>query len=236
LLLLNFLHQRVMLIELQEVTKVYNQGGANEVKALDRISLRIAAGSMVCLRGPSGSGKSTLLAIIGCVFPPTSGRAVIAGKPLSRLPDRFLTIHRRQAIGFIFQQFNILPGLSVLDNVTLPLLPLGVPPRQRRERGKQLLAQLAIDHRCHFAADQISGGELQRLVIARALINDPPIILADEPTAHLDTRLSRELMKILTGLKEAGKTIIIASHDQLVSEHEGIERIIDIQDGRLHVL
>jgi putative ABC transport system ATP-binding protein len=225
----------MLLIELQEVTKIYNQGGANEVKALDRVTLSIAAGSMVCLRGASGSGKSTLLAVIGCVFPPTSGRAVIAGKPLSRLPDRFLTIHRRQVIGFVFQQFNILPDLSVLDNVTLPLLPLGIPPGQRRQRGKQLLAQLAIDHRCHFAANQISGGELQRLVIARALVNDPPIILADEPTAHLDTRLSKELLNILAGLKAAGKTIIIASHDPLVSEHENIEQVVDIQDGRLHV-
>jgi putative ABC transport system ATP-binding protein len=225
----------MLLIELQEVTKIYNQGGANEVKALDRVTLSIAAGSMVCLRGASGSGKSTLLAVIGCVFPPTSGRAVIAGKPLSRLPDRFLTIHRRQVIGFVFQQFNILPDLSVLDNVTLPLLPLGIPPGQRRQRGKQLLAQLAIDHRCHFAANQISGGELQRLVIARALVNDPPIILADEPTAHLDTRLSKELLNILAGLKAAGKTIIIASHDPLVFEHDNIERIVDIQDGRLHV-
>jgi putative ABC transport system ATP-binding protein len=225
----------MLLIELHEVTKIYNQGGMNEVKALDRVTLSIAAGSMICLRGASGSGKSTLLAIIGCVFPPTSGRAIIAGKPLSRLPERFLTIHRRQVIGFIFQQFNILPDLSVLDNVTLPLLPLGIPPGQRRERGEKLLAQLAIDHRCHFAANQISGGEIQRLVIARALINDPPIILADEPTAHLDTRLSNELMKILAGLKAAGKTIIIASHDPLVSEHENIEQVMDIRDGRLHV-
>jgi putative ABC transport system ATP-binding protein len=225
-----------MLIELQDVTKIYNQGEANEVKALDRVTLGIEAGSMVCLKGASGSGKSTLLAIIGCVFPPSRGRAVIAGKPLSRLPDRFLTIHRRQVIGFIFQQFNILPDLSVLDNVTLPLLPLGIAPGQRRDRAKRLLAQLAIDHRLDFPASQISGGELQRLVIARALINDPPIILADEPTAHLDTRLSNELMKILAELKAAGKTVVIASHDPLVANHPSIERIIEIRDGRLHVL
>jgi putative ABC transport system ATP-binding protein len=225
-----------MLIELQDVTKIYNQGEANEVKALDRVTLGIEAGSMVCLKGASGSGKSTLLAIIGCVFPPSRGRAVIAGKPLSRLPDRFLTIHRRQVIGFIFQQFNILPDLSVLDNVTLPLLPLGIAPGQRRDRAKRLLAQLAIDHRLDFPASQISGGELQRLVIARALINDPPIILADEPTAHLDTRLSNELMKILAELKAAGKTVVIASHDPLVVNHPSIERIIEIRDGRLHVL
>lgn len=224
-----------MLIELQEVTKIYNQGRANEVKALDRINLTVASGSIVCLRGASGSGKSTLLAVIGCIFPPTSGRATIAGKPLSRLPDRFLTIHRRQFIGFIFQQFNTLPELSVLDNVTLPLLPLGVSPRERRKRGLQLLEQLAIAHRRNFAANQISGGELQRVAIARALINDPPIILADEPTAHLDTRLSEEFMKIMVGLKETGKTIVITSHDPLVTENEAVQRIVDIRDGRLHV-
>ncbi|MDA8165160.1 MAG: ABC transporter ATP-binding protein [Desulfobacteraceae bacterium] len=224
-----------MLIELQQVTKIYNQGRANEVKALDEVSLAIAPGSMVCLRGASGSGKSTLLAIIGCIFPPTSGKAAIGGKPLSRLPDRFLTIHRRQFIGFIFQQFNVLPELSVLDNVTLPLLPLGVPPRERRERGLRLLEQLAISHRKSFAANQISGGELQRVAIARALVNDPPIILADEPTAHLDTRLSKEFMKIMAGLKAAGKTIVITSHDPLVTEHAAVERIVDIRDGRIHV-
>jgi putative ABC transport system ATP-binding protein len=225
-----------MLIELQEVTKIYNQGEAKEVKALDSINLSMEAGAMVCLRGASGSGKSSLLAIIGCVFPPTSGRAVIAGKPLSRLPERFLTIHRRQFIGFIFQHFNILPDLSVLENITLPLLPLGVPPGERKARAKRLLTQLAIDHRQHFGANQISGGELQRVAIARALINDPPIILADEPTAHLDSKLSVEFMKIMAGLKATGKTIIIASHDPLVTEHQEVERVIDIKDGQLRVL
>jgi putative ABC transport system ATP-binding protein len=223
-----------MLIELQDVTKIYNQGQANEVKALDRINLTIPSGSLMCLRGASGSGKSTLLAVIGCVFPPTSGRATIAGKLLSRLPDRFLTMHRRQFIGFIFQQFNILPELNVLDNVTLPLLPLGISPRERRKRGLRLLEQFAIAHRRNFAANQISGGELQRVAIARALINDPPIILADEPTAHLDTRLSEEFMKIISGLKEVGKTIVITSHDPLVTENSAVERIVDIRDGRLH--
>lgn len=225
-----------MLIELEKVTKIYNQGQANEVIALREVSLGIKENSMVCLRGASGSGKSTLLAIIGCVFPPTSGRAEIAGRKLSRLPDRFLTIHRRQAIGFIFQQFNVLPRLSVLENVTLPLLPLGIAPKVRREKARRLLAQLRIDHRENFPAGQISGGELQRVAIARALVNEPPIILADEPTAHLDSRLSREFMEIMTRLKtEEGKTILIASHDSLVTDHPALDRIVDIKDGSIDV-
>jgi len=223
------------IIVLEQVAKTYNQGRINEVTALRDIDLAVPAGAMVCLRGASGSGKSTLLSIIGCIFPPTSGRAIVSGKPLSRLPDRFLTIHRRSHIGFIFQQFNVLPELSVLDNVTLPLLPLGVGPAERRVRAAGLLEHLAIDHRAAFPAGQISGGELQRVAIARALINDPPIILADEPTAHLDSRLSRDFMATMAELKRAGKTIVIASHDALVTEDPELDRIIDVKDGRIDV-
>ena len=224
-----------MLIQLEETTKIYNQGKPNEVTALYDVNIAIEPQTMVCLQGASGSGKSTLLSIIGCVLPPTSGRASIAGKQLSRMPDRFLTIHRRETIGFIFQQFNILPRLSVLDNITLPLMPLGVSPREQKIRARKLMEQLSISHRENFPAGQISGGELQRVAIARALINNQPIILADEPTAHLDSSLSMEFMKIMADLKTAGKTIVIASHDPLVSEHPAIDRIIHIKDGRVDV-
>jgi putative ABC transport system ATP-binding protein len=224
-----------MLIELKKRTKIYNQGRPNEVTALYDVSLTVQPQTMVCIQGASGSGKSTLLAIVGCVFPPTSGKASIAGKQLSRMPDRFLTKHRRETIGFIFQQFNILPRLSVRDNITLPLLPLGVSPKEQKVRARKLMEQLSIGHRENFPAGQISGGELQRVAIARALINNQPIILADEPTAHLDTRLSMEFMKIMADLKTAGKTIVIASHDPVVSEHPAIDRIIHIKDGRLDV-
>jgi putative ABC transport system ATP-binding protein len=217
------------------VTKTYNQGQLNEVAALRGISLRIEDGSMTCLRGASGCGKSTLLSVIGCVFQPTSGRVAIAGKQLSRLPDRFLTLHRREYIGFIFQRFNILPALSVLDNIILPLIPLGVPPAVMRDKAGLLMDRFSIQHRRHFPADRISGGELQRVAICRALINDPPLILADEPTAHLDSRLSREFMNIMAELKGDGKTIIITSHDPLVSEDPAVDRIIDMQDGQVIV-
>lgn len=224
-----------MLIELESVCKIYNQNQANEVKALTDVTLTIAPQSMVCLQGASGSGKSTLLSIIGCVFPPTSGRAAIAGKKISRLPDRFLTIHRRQTIGFIFQRFNILSGLTVFENIALPLLPLGVAPRERKARALVLMERLGIDHRQNFYANQISGGELQRVAIARALINDPPLVLADEPTAHLDHTLSLEFMRIMMELRAEGRTIIITSHDPLVADHEAIDRVIKVSGGRVDV-
>ena len=222
-----------MLIELEAVSKIYNQGQLNEVTAVRDISLTIADNSMICLRGASGCGKSTLLAVIGCVFQPTSGRVTIAGKRLSRLPDRFLTLHRRRYIGFIFQRFNVLPALTVLENIVLPLIPLGLPPAKMRERAGILMDQFGISHRQKFPAGQISGGELQRVAIARALVNDPPLILADEPTAHLDSKLSREFMEFMAGLKAAGKTIILTSHDPLVTLHQAVDRVIDMQDGRI---
>lgn len=224
-----------MLIELDRVCKIYNKGRVNEVTALTDITLAVQLGEMVCLRGASGSGKSTLLSIIGCIFPPTSGRAAINGKQLARMPDRFLTLHRRDTIGFIFQQFNILPYLTVQENVEIPLLPLGVPPKTRHQMVERLLTRLAILHRQHFKADQISGGELQRVAIARALIHDPPIILADEPTAHLDSKLSLEFLQIMAELQQSGKTIILTSHDPVVTEYSRLDRIIDLKDGRLHV-
>jgi len=224
-----------MLIELESVSKIYNQGQVNEVVALDGVSLTIEDQSMVCLRGASGCGKSTLLSVIGCVFQPTSGRVAIAGKQLSRLPDRFLTLHRRRFIGFIFQNFNILAPLTVLENIVLPLIPLGIPPAGRRERAEELMRRFNISHRKNFPAGQISGGELQRVAIARALVSDPPIILADEPTAHLDSRLSEEFMQFMTDLKNSGKTIIITSHDPLVTEHPAVDQVIDMKDGHINV-
>jgi len=223
------------MIKLSRVNKIYNQGRANEVHALHEVSLGIKKGEIVCLQGASGSGKSTLLSIIGCVFGPTSGRAEIAGKALSRLPDRFLTIHRRETVGFIFQQFNLISGLSLIDNVALPLMPLGISPMERKRRATALLERFNLGHRALFRADQVSGGEMQRVAIARALINDQPIILADEPTAHLDTTLSRDFMTIMGELKKNGKTIVLASHDELVSGDPVVDRIVSIRDGRAHV-
>jgi putative ABC transport system ATP-binding protein len=220
-----------MFIDLEAVTKIYNQGQPNEVIALKNVSLAVQKGEMVCVQGPSGSGKTTLLSIIGCIFSPTSGRAAIGGKKISRLPDHFLTRYRRELIGFVFQNYNMIDHLTVLENITLPLLPLGVSPSVRERKADQLLEKFGISQRRKFKVNQLSGGELQRAAIARALINDPPIIVADEPTAHLDGKLSLEVMDMLAALKEEGRTVVVASHDPIVSGHHAMAGIIEVRDG-----
>lgn len=222
-----------MAIVLESVNKWYNRGATNEVHAVRGVSLAVAENEVICIKGPSGSGKSSLLGIIGCLFAPSSGLAAVEGRKLSRLPDRFLTIIRRQTIGFVFQRFQVIPELSVLANVTLPLLPLGLPPKECDTRARSLLERLAISHRKDFPVSALSGGELQRAVIARALIGDPPIICADEPTAHLDTALSLDFMAIMSELKAVGKTIVITSHDPLVYDHGLVDRCLSLRDGRL---
>ena len=220
-----------MLIELEAVTKIYNQGQANEVFALNTVSLAVLEGEMVCFQGPSGSGKTTLLSIIGCIFSPTSGRAMIGGKRISRLPDHFLTRYRRELIGFVFQDYNMIDHLTVLENITLPLMPLGVSPRAREKKADKLLEKFGMSHRKKFTVNQLSGGEMQRVAIARALINDPPVIVADEPTAHLDGKLSLEVVDMLAALKGEGRTVIVSSDDPIVSGHPGMSRIIEVRDG-----
>ena len=221
------------MITLDSINKWYNRAAVNAVHALKDISLQVADNEVVCIKGPSGSGKSTLLSILGCLFVPTSGNAIINGKPLSRLPDRFLTLYRRETIGFIFQRFHLLPGLSVTANITLPLLPLGIAVPEREQRAQLLMEKLSLSHRKHFNISNISGGELQRTAIARALINDPPIVVADEPTAHLDEQLSHDFMSIIGDLKADGRTIVIASHDPLVGDHRIVDRCLLMRDGRL---
>lgn len=224
---------REIIIDLANVSKTYNQGKANEVEALVGVDLTVDQGEMIAVKGPSGSGKTTLLSIIGCVFSPTSGKAIVAGKKLSRLPEHFLTRYRRELIGFVFQNYNLLDYLSVLDNVMLPLLPLGLGPKKRRLMATTLLDKFGVSHRANFTVNMISGGELQRVALARALINNPPIIVADEPTAHLDSVLAKEVMTLLTDLKDEGKTIILSSHDPRVFEHSGVDRVVSVSNGKL---
>lgn len=222
-----------MSILLKEVTKIYNLGQTNQVVALQNINLTVNRGEMVCLKGPSGSGKTTLLSIIGCIFSPTSGRALIGGKKISRLPDHFLTAYRRELIGFVFQNYNMIEQLTVMENITLPLLPFGLSPREREKKADRLLLKFGLGHRKQFLVGQLSGGELQRVAIARALINDPPIIVADEPTAHLDGKLSLEVVEMLAELKGEGRTVVVASHDPIVTGHPEMEQIYTISDGSL---
>jgi putative ABC transport system ATP-binding protein len=219
------------MIELAAVTKTFNPGRANEYRALRGIDLTVESGRVTALRGPSGSGKSTLLALIGCLARPTSGRVRLEGEDISALPERFLADLRLTRFGFVFQRFNLIPGLSALDNILLPAYPLGLPYKTLRERAEALMATLEIDRHAGTRVDWLSGGEVQRVAIARALINDPPVIIADEPTAHLDSKLSLDFLGQLGRLKAAGKTVIIASHDPLVFETGLPDRVVDLRDG-----
>jgi putative ABC transport system ATP-binding protein len=221
------------LIRTEQLCKIYNARRPDEFRALDGISLSIAPGEVTALKGPSGSGKTTLLSLIGCMGRPTSGRILVGGKDVAKLSERFLTRFRRQSFGFIFQQFNLVRDISVLDNVLLPLYPLPTGLAEMQQRGRRLLGQLGLEAKQHARVRQLSGGEQQRVAIARALINDPQILVADEPTAHLDSKLSADLLAILGEISRSGKTILIATHDPLVYDHPLITRTLALRDGRI---
>ena len=221
------------MIELSNIKKAFNQGKPNEYWALNGIDLTLEAGKVTAFRGPSSSGKTTLLTLVGCLSRPTSGRVRFRGEDISGLPERFLTEIRRQSFGFIFQQFNLIKGLSALENVILPGFPTGRPRAELVASASQLFAQLKLEHRLHAKVEWLSGGEQQRVAIARALINNPQVIIADEPTANLDTALSREFMAILESFTAAGKTVLLTSHDPLVVESSAVHRVVGIRDGKL---
>lgn len=221
------------MIELRGIRKAFNQGRDNEYWALDGIDLRIEAHRVTALRGPSGSGKTTLLSIVGCLSRPTEGRVRLRGEDISGLPERFLTEIRRRRFGFIFQQFNLIKGLTALDNIILPAYPLGRPRRELLARAEELLAGLKLGHRRAARVEWLSGGEQQRVAICRALINDPELVIADEPTANLDSHLAGEFMAILEALAAQGRTILLTSHDPLVVDSAVVQTVVDMRDGRL---
>jgi len=221
------------MIEVTAVRKVFNAGRHNEFTALSEVSCSLEPRKVTVLKGPSGSGKTTLLSIVGCMARPTSGRVVLFGRDITSLPERFLTEVRRKSFGFIFQQFNLIRGITALENVMLPAYPIGERRSTLEARALRLFELLGIADRAPERAEVLSGGEMQRVAIARALINAPETIIADEPTAHLDTKLSREFMEIIRRLKEEGKTAIIASHDPLVYESDVVDRVISLRDGRI---
>jgi putative ABC transport system ATP-binding protein len=220
-------------VETINVTKTYNPGKPNEVTAVSDASLQIDEGSLVVLKGPSGSGKTTLLSLIGCQTRPTRGEVIILGKRISKLPEKFMSLHKRSHIGFIFQHFHLIAGMSVLDNIVLPLIPEGISPKERGKRADQLLAQFNLSHRRQFKVSHLSGGEQQRVAIARALINNAGILLADEPSAHLDSRLTRDFIDHINQLKKSGQTILITSHDPLIYQNPGVDQVFEMKDGRI---
>jgi putative ABC transport system ATP-binding protein len=221
------------MIELRDVRKAFNQGKPNEFIAVDGITLSIEAHKITAFKGPSGSGKTTLLSIIGCMARPTSGRVFLTDREITSLPERFLTDIRRRTFGFVFQHFNLIRGITVLENVMLPAYPLGESYASLRERAMALLNLFDLGDKASARVEWLSGGEAQRTAIARALINDPAVIIADEPTGNLDSKLSQEFMKILGNLQENHKTVLVASHDPIVFESDVVERVIHLRDGRI---
>jgi putative ABC transport system ATP-binding protein len=237
----------VTVIELTNVSKSFNVGKPNRFTAVDDVSLAVAEGTVTVLKGPSGSGKTTLLSMIGCMSRPTAGRIRLHGiRPaflpeseaatgfdISALPERFLTEIRRTAFGFIFQHFNLVKGITVLENVMLPAYPTGAGYGAFRQRALELLELFNLSRHASSRVEWLSGGELQRVAIARALINTPSVVIADEPTAHLDSGLSREFMEIVGAFKAEGKTVLIASHDPIVFDSPLADAVVEMRDGRV---
>jgi putative ABC transport system ATP-binding protein len=215
-------------ITVENLTKTY-QMGTNEVHALDGVTFQVQAGEFVALMGPSGSGKSTLLHLLGCLDTPTSGRYLLAGQDVSRLTNAQRATVRNRFIGFIFQQFNLLPRLSALDNVLIPLLYRGRTANARKQAEAALVA-VGLQDRAHHRPTELSGGQQQRVAIARALVTQPAVLLADEPTGNLDSRTGAEILDLLLALAHDGRTILLVTHDLQVAAQAG--RMLHMHDGR----
>ena len=219
------------MIEAKEITKVYKVGG-DQVHALDGVNLKVKDGEMVAIMGPSGSGKSTLMAILGCLDTPTSGEYFVDGQPAARLKENQLASLRAHKIGFVFQQFNLLPRTSALENVMLPLTYDGTKVKERVTRAKEALELVGLQDRMKHHPNQLSGGQQQRVAIARALVNNPAILLADEPTGNLDSKTGAEIMSLFQELHHQEKlTVIYVTHDSFIARHT--DRIIYLMDGKV---
>ncbi|AFV12550.1 ABC-type antimicrobial peptide transport system, ATPase component [Thermacetogenium phaeum DSM 12270] len=218
------------IIDARNIVKVY-QSGSEELKVLDNISLTVQENDFVAILGPSGSGKSTLLNILGCLDLPTSGQYFLDGIDVLKARDNQLAEIRNKKVGFVFQQFNLLPRLTVLQNVTLPLLYRGVNEDEAVASAKEKLKQLGLDHRLDHRPSQLSGGEQQRVAIARAIIGSPRLILADEPTGNLDSKSRENVMEIFQELDGQGNTIVMITHDPEVAERA--KKVLYIRDGKI---
>jgi putative ABC transport system ATP-binding protein len=218
------------MIQMQGIRKTYSLGEVS-VAALENVDLAIEAGEYVAIMGASGSGKSTLMNIIGCLDRPSAGRYIFEGRNLTTLNDDQLAYIRNQRIGFIFQQFNLLPRATAVENVMLPMVYAHLPKPKRYQLAVQALAKVGLSDRLFHRPSQLSGGQQQRVAIARALVNHPTLILADEPTGALDSQTSQEIMTLLTALNQQGITILLVTHDANVAAHAS--RVIQVQDGRV---
>jgi putative ABC transport system ATP-binding protein len=216
------------IIHLENIRKSYYLG-KQELQVLKGISLDVFKNEYVALMGPSGSGKSTLMNILGCLDSPTGGKYILNGKDVSGMPDNDLAEVRNQEIGFVFQQFNLLPRLTALENVALPLVYSGIGKKERTERANEVMAKVKLQDRSHHKPNELSGGQCQRVAIARALINNPAIILADEPTGNLDSKTSYEIMDILGKIHADGNTVILVTHEEDISHFA--HRVVRLRDG-----
>lgn len=218
------------MIELKDIYKIYSDGDS-EIRALDGISLHVNKGEFVCIVGSSGSGKSTCMNIIGCLDIPTRGEYLLNGTDVSTMDENQLAHVRNKELGFIFQQYNLIPKLSVLENVELPLLYKGVKSHERTELAIAALRRVGLADRAHKYPTQLSGGQQQRVSIARALAGDPPVILADEPTGALDSKTGKEVLEFLKQLNAEGTTIVLITHDNSIADR--IKRVVRTQDGQI---
>ena len=216
------------IIHLEDIRKSYFMG-KQELQVLKGINLDIHNNEYVALMGPSGSGKSTLMNILGCLDSPSSGRYVLNGQDVSKMADDNLADVRNKEIGFVFQQFNLLPRLTALENVALPLVYAGVGRKQRTDMAMEVIQKVGLEERSHHKPNELSGGQCQRVAIARALVNNPSLILADEPTGNLDTKTSKEIMDIFTQIQEAGNTVVLVTHEEDIANYA--KRVVRLRDG-----
>lgn len=219
------------IIKTKTLVKTFFKGKPNEVSPVRGVDLNVIPNTCTVLKGSSGSGKTTLLTLLACLAKPTSGEYHCLGQQVSRWSEKFLTTFRREHIGVVFQHFNLISGFSTYVNIALPLIPLGYS-RQKTEKMVRAVAEsVSIMHRLDYKIDTLSGGEMQRVAIARALVNEPTLLLADEPTAHLDSERSAQILDIFAHLKSQGKTILITTHDPRVEQHPMIDRVLVMKDG-----
>lgn len=219
---------RPAVIDLAEITKIY-QMGTQTVRALGGVDLVIQPNEYVAIMGPSGSGKSTLMNVIGCLDTPTAGTYILNGQAVNAMDDDELAEVRNREIGFVFQTFNLLPRVTCLQNVELPLVYAGLRPSQRRARAAEVLTNVGLGDRIDHKPNELSGGQRQRVAVARALVNDPALILADEPTGNLDTRTSYEIMQLFEHLYRRGNTLVVVTHEDDIAQHA--RRVVRLRDG-----
>lgn len=217
-----------VVIHLKDITKSYYMG-SQVLQVLKGITLDINKNEYVALMGPSGSGKSTLMNILGCLDSPTSGTYILNGQDVSKMPDSDLAEVRNKEIGFVFQQFNLLPRLTALENVALTLVYAGISRKQRNEIAMDVLQKVGLGDRSHHKPNELSGGQIQRVAVARALVNNPSIILADEPTGNLDTKTSFEIMELFGEIHDSGNTVVLVTHEEDIANYA--KRIIRLRDG-----